>query len=1539
VLAAVVGGACVLLSEVGTPVTAQASAMPALPADTVDTTYTQPSNVVNVPSGSNLQTAINNASLGTTLMLQAGATYGAVTLPNKSGSGWIYIVSNGTLPALGNRVTPAQASQLAKIQVSTQPGISTSSGAHHYRFVGIEVSLTGTLTMAVVDLSSGGPSTQPHHIILDRCYIHGTSSGTHRRGVQLHGAHLAIINSHVSDFHEAGADSQAIVSWSGTGPLKIQNNFASAAGENILFGGADPTGSVGPSDIELRGNYLFKPTSWKGSSWTVKNLLEFKNSRRVLAEGNVLENNWEAAQNGFSILVTPRNQEGGCPSCGTQDITFRRNILINGQQGINILGDDNEQPSTRTARILFQDNRFGVCCVNGDSGRGFMTTRGPVDVVFDHNTWPTLGQQSFHENSPKAAGFVFTNNIIPNGSWGLIGTNSPTAAEVFAEQFANAVWTGNALVGSSSNGYPAGNFFPSSVAGATQTGIDGKPVGPDLALLNAATSCAVSGQCAGGGGGDTTPPTVSLTAPSASATLVGTVAVSADADDDTAVVGVQFRANGSNIGAEDTSAPYSISWNSASLADGAYTITAVARDAAGNSTTSAGVAVTVSNTGPVISGVSVSALTATSATVNWTTNQASDSQVDYGLTTLYGSSTALDTSLVTSHSQGITGLLPATLYHYRVRSQNSLGQERISADFVLNTVGAPIISGVGASATTATTATIVWTTNQASDSQIDYGLTTAYGSSTALNTAMVTSHSQTLTGLTSNQTYNYRVRSTNSFGLTTVSGNFTVVPVAPPVISGVGSSNITGNTATISWTTDLASDTQIEYGTTTSYGSSTALNTAMVTSHSQNVGGLSTGTLYHYRVKSRNAQGGLATSGDFTFTTASPAAISGISASAITGTTVTISWTTNQASDSQVDYGTTAAYGTSTPIDGAMVTSHSLGLSNLSPGTLYHYRVRSRNAAGLLATSGDQTFTTMSGPSISGVSAGSITGSSATINWSTNQASDTQVEYGPTTAYGSSTTLNTSMSTGHSQQISGLTMATLYHYRVKSKNALGLLSTSGDFTFSTKSPPNISNVKVSNKNHKRATITWDTSAASDSVVDFGTTTAYGSTSPVDGTMVVGHSRLIDDLAASTIYHYRVRSTDSMGLTGVSGDFTFTTDATPTQSFAVTVSTGGSTTGAVIAPVAGITCGSTCSGSVNSGTAVVFTAVPDPGSRFAGWGGACSGRTMACTVNVTGDTTVSASFEPAVTGDFDGDGAADLVWQHTDGTLALWTMQGSTQTSSNYITPLVTQQGIDWQIIGPGSGTGGEDPGTGGGTGPGGTGGFTFPTGGAGVSSAVYLTAQSRIVDLGWRIVGTPDLDGDGRADLLWQHTVTGKLAAWSMDGPVKTFAAFLTPDTMDPNSGWTIRATADFNGDRRADIVWQNTNGSLLVWLMNGRIKTGELTITPGSVNGQWRLSGSGDFDADGQADLVWQNQATGEMFLWLMNGTSMRQQLAIGQLAAGWQIRAVGDFDGDGRPDLISQKDTGELAGRFMNGTALKNASALLPGAVDPAWIIVGVK
>src|SRR5205814_1496459 len=94
---------------------------------------------------------------------------------------------------------------------------------------------------------------------------------------------------------------------------------------------------------------------------------------------------------------------------------------------------------------------------------------------------------------------------------------------------------------------------------------------------------------------DTTAPTVSVTAPAGGATVSGTTAISATASDNVGVVGVQFRLDGANVGAEDTTAPYSISWDTTTASNASHTLTAIARDAAGNTTTAAAVTVTVFN--------------------------------------------------------------------------------------------------------------------------------------------------------------------------------------------------------------------------------------------------------------------------------------------------------------------------------------------------------------------------------------------------------------------------------------------------------------------------------------------------------------------------------------------------------------------------------------------------------------------------------------------------------------------------------------------------------------------------------------------------------------------------------------------------------------------------------------------------------------------------------------------------------------------------------------------------------------------------------
>src|SRR5207247_2267053 len=184
----------------------------------------------------------------------------------------------------------------------------------------------------------------------------------------------------------------------------------------------------------------------------------------------------------------------------------------------------------------------------------------------------------------------------------------------------------------------------------------------------------------------------------------------AEAFDNVGVVGVQFKLDSANLGVEDTSAPFSLSWNTTLASNGPHSLTAVARDAAGHTTTSAAVSVTVDNAVPIISSVSSSSIGSSSATISWTTNEASDSQVEYGTNTAYGSLTTLDSSMVTSHSQTLSGLVASTLYHYRVKSKDAAGNLAVSADFTFTTSDTtpPVISSSSSSSISSFGATITW---------------------------------------------------------------------------------------------------------------------------------------------------------------------------------------------------------------------------------------------------------------------------------------------------------------------------------------------------------------------------------------------------------------------------------------------------------------------------------------------------------------------------------------------------------------------------------------------------------------------------------------------------------------------------------------------------------------------------------------------------------------------------------------------------------------------------------------------------------------
>src|SRR2546422_1167967 len=156
-------------------------------------------------------------------------------------------------------------------------------------------------------------------------------------------------------------------------------------------------------------------------------------------------------------------------------------------------------------------------------------------------------------------------------------------------------------------------------------------------------------------------------------------------------VGFRCVLFGSNMGSEFIAVPYALAWDTTAAPNGSHTLATLARDAAGNTTPSAAVTVTVNNdlTPPVLSGVTASSIGSDTAGITWATNELSTSRVEYGLTMSYGSLTPLDSSLVAAHSVALSVLTPGTLYHYRVRSSDAAGNPAVSADFTFLTLPPP----------------------------------------------------------------------------------------------------------------------------------------------------------------------------------------------------------------------------------------------------------------------------------------------------------------------------------------------------------------------------------------------------------------------------------------------------------------------------------------------------------------------------------------------------------------------------------------------------------------------------------------------------------------------------------------------------------------------------------------------------------------------------------------------------------------------------------------------------------------------------------
>ena len=399
---------------------------------------------------------------------------GNFVLPQKDSSQFVTVQTAGADDSdiANRRVGPDDAVRMAKLRSpNSRPALQTAPGAHHWRIQLLEFEANPGGAGDIMTLGDGSASQNtlalvPHDLVVDRCYIHGDVDAGQKRGIALNSATTTISNSYIAEMKAEGQDSQAIMAWNGPGPYTIQNNYVEAAGDNLLIGGADPAiRDLVPSDIVVTGNTLSRPISWRGQRWQIKNVLELKNARRVSIRGNVFENNWQAAQAGFAILFTVRNQDGGCPWCQVNAVVFEHNIVRHSAGGVSILGFDDTHPSQQTQTIAIKNNLFTDIDNEHWGGNGYflLINGGPRDIDVDHNTVIQEHASGIAQiDGPPVLGFTFTNNVVRNNAYGIIGRDRAPGNDTINAFFPAASIVGNAIADAAPDKYPRGNQFPST---------------------------------------------------------------------------------------------------------------------------------------------------------------------------------------------------------------------------------------------------------------------------------------------------------------------------------------------------------------------------------------------------------------------------------------------------------------------------------------------------------------------------------------------------------------------------------------------------------------------------------------------------------------------------------------------------------------------------------------------------------------------------------------------------------------------------------------------------------------------------------------------------------------------------------------------------------------------------------------------------------------------------------------------------------------------------------------------------------------------
>jgi hypothetical protein len=529
------------------------------------------------------------------------------------------------------------------------------------------------------------------------------------------------------------------------------------------------------------------------------------------------------------------------------------------------------------------------------------------------------------------------------------------------------------------------------------------------------------------------------------------------------------------------------------------------------------------------------------------------------------SGTAYNQSGLTTTSQTVTDLKNSTVYYWRVNASNANGTGSWSTTYKFTTIvvtpDVPVsVSPVHEAVNQALSLSFTWNSvSSASSYSLQVSTDSTFTASLIINQSGLTSLTQTISGLTNNTIYFWRIRATNAAGNSSWSAVFKfTTTLAAPILS-LPAKNATNQaiSLTMSWNAvSSAISYTLQVATDSSFANTIGLffNQSGLTSTSQSISDLENGTIYYWRVNATNASGTSVWSTVFKFGTILevsdvPVLASPLNNAVNTALSVSLTWSSvTSAASYTVQVSTDSTFATSIIVNRTGVTGLAQTISGLAYNTVYFWRANATNSAGTSAWSSVYKFTTTLAVPVLSSPVTNATGQSISpiLSWGAVTSATSYTLQVATDSSFASTAFNQNGLTTTSQTVPGLKNGITYYWRVNATNGTGTSEWATIFRFTTiigvPDAPALASPLNNAVNQERAlSLTWSavTSAVSYSL-QVSTDSTFATATVVNQTGLAGLTQAVSGLAYSTIYYWRVNATNATGTGAWSPTYTFTT---------------------------------------------------------------------------------------------------------------------------------------------------------------------------------------------------------------------------------------------------------------------------------------------------------------------------------------------------------------------------------------------------------------